>query len=321
MTESTDNPRVAVLFPGQGSQYIGMADPWMAHPAGKEILARASDVLGWDVAERSHDPDALARTEVVQLALFACDLAAFAVLRDEGVVVEAAAGHSLGEYAALVASGAVELEPGLSALAARAEAMGAASRDNPGGMTALIGLSPEDAHEVCAVAGRGDVLAVANENGPKQIVLSGSEAALQRAEELARSRGAKAIRLQVAGAFHSPLMQPALQAVREAIARIEFREPEFTIVPNVSARPTRNPLVLRDLLARHLVSPVRWDASMRAMDEMGLTWFLETGPGDVLGKLARRAVPGGTVRSIGSPEDAVAAAAALRQARRGEAST
>src|SRR6059058_1993238 len=109
MTESTSAPRVAVLFPGQGSQYKGMADPWVAHPAGKEILARASDVLGWDVAERSHDPDALARTEVVQLALFACDLAAFAVLRDEGVVVEAAAGHSLGEYAALVASGAVEL--------------------------------------------------------------------------------------------------------------------------------------------------------------------------------------------------------------------
>src|SRR2546423_14193349 len=106
MTESTDNPRVAVLFPGQGSQYIGMADPWMAHPAGKEILARASDVLGWDVAERSHDPDALARSEVVQLALFACDLAASAVPLDDGVEVEADPGHYLGEDDRLGASGA-----------------------------------------------------------------------------------------------------------------------------------------------------------------------------------------------------------------------
>src|SRR2546430_1452733 len=177
VNESTASPHVALLFPGQGSQFVAMADPWVSHPAGKEVLGRASDVLGWDVVERSQDPEALARTEVVQLAMFACDLAAFAVLRDEGVAVEAAAGHSLGEYAALVASGAVELEPGLSALAARAEAMGAASRDNPGAVTALIGLSPDEAHEGCAIAGRADVLAVANEIGPKRTVLSGPVAA------------------------------------------------------------------------------------------------------------------------------------------------
>lgn len=315
MSEAVASVRVAVLFPGQGSQYPGMADPWLAHPAGKEVLADASAILGWDVAQRSREPEALALTEVVQLSVFACDLAAFAVLRAEGVPVEAGAGHSLGEYAALVASGAVEFEPGLSALAARAEAMGVASRESPGAMTALVGLSPDEAREVCEVAGRGDVLAVANENGPKQIVLSGSVPAVERAEELARTRGGKALRLQVAGAFHSPLMQPALQSVRDAIARVDFREPEFTLVPNVSARPTRNPLVLRDLLARHLISPVRWDASMRAMDEMGITWFLEAGPGDVLGKLARRAVPGSTVRSIDTPEDAIATAGDLRRAR------
>jgi [acyl-carrier-protein] S-malonyltransferase len=294
--------KVAVLFPGQGSQYPGMADPWADHPAGKETLERSSAVLGWDVVERSRDPDALGRTEVVQPALFACDLAAFAVLESEGVQVDVAAGHSLGEYAALVASGAVDLEPGLEALAARAEAMGTASRESPGAMTALLGLSPEEAHEVCAVAGRGDVLAVANENSARQTVLSGSVAAVEKAEQLARTRGAKAVRLNVAGAFHSPLMEPALPAVREALSRVAFRPPAFPVVPNVSARPTQQPLELRDLLSRHLVSPVRWDATLHAMEHLGAGVFIEAGPGDVLSKLARRAVPGAMVVAAGSPQ-------------------
>jgi [acyl-carrier-protein] S-malonyltransferase len=305
--------RVAFLFPGQGSQYPGMADPWLEHPAGASALAEASEILGWDVVEASREPDALDRTDVVQLTVFACDLAAFRVLKAEGVPCHAVAGHSLGEYAALVASGAVALKPGLSALAARAEAMAKASQENPGAMTALIGMSPEDAYSVCDVAGRGDVLAVANENGPKQIVLSGSVAAIERAEGLARSRGGKAVRLPVAGAFHSPLMEGAVQPVREAISRIEFRHPEFPLVPNASGKPTTQPLVLRDLLSRHLISPVRWEASMRAMADMGITWFVEAGPGNVLGKLAARAVPGSTVRYAGSPAEARAIAEALRQ--------
>ena len=230
--------KIAILFPGQGSQFAGMADPWLDHPAGKDIMERAGAVLGWDVAEASRDPEALGRTEIVQPAVFACDLAAYAVLAAEGVRCDVAAGHSLGEYAAVVASGAVDLEAGLAALAARAEAMGRASREHPGAMTALIGVSPEEAHGICEVAGRGDVLAVANENSPKQTVLSGSVAAVGKAEELARSRGARAVRLNVAGAFHSPLMEPALGPVREALSRIEFREPAFQIVPNVSGTPT-----------------------------------------------------------------------------------
>jgi [acyl-carrier-protein] S-malonyltransferase len=294
--------KVAVLFPGQGSQYAGMADPWAQHPAGRDALERASGILGWDVVERSRDPEALERTEVVQPAVFACDLAAFAVLESEGVKVDVAAGHSLGEYAALVASGAVDLEPGLAALAARADAMGRASRESPGAMTALLGLSPEEAYEVCAIAGRGDVLAVANENSSRQTVLSGSVSAIEKAEELARTRGAKAIRLNVAGAFHSPLMEPALPAVREAISKVEFRQPSFPVVPNVTARPTQQPLELRDLLSRHLVSPVRWDATLRAMDALGASVFIEAGPGDVLSKLARRAVPGALVVAAGSPD-------------------
>ena len=308
---STSTLRCGILFPGQGSQYRGMADPWIEHPAGLQVLDEVSELLGWDVVEKSRDSEALGRTDIVQPALFACDLAAFAVVSAEGVPCDGVAGHSLGEYAALVASGAVELAPGLSALAARAAAMQLASEENPGSMTALLGLSPEEARDVCEVAGRGDVLAVANENGPKQIVLSGTVAAIERAEELARGRGAKAVRLQVAGAFHSPLMAPAVQPVREAISRMEFRTPRFPVVPNASGKPTTQPLILRDLLSRHLTSAVRWDASMRAMAELGITWYLEAGPGDVLAKLARRAVTGANARPVGSPAEARAVAEEL----------
>jgi [acyl-carrier-protein] S-malonyltransferase len=293
--------KVAILFPGQGSQYPGMADAWSDHPAGKETLEQASEILGWDVVQRSREPAELERTEVVQPAVFACDLAAFAVLCAEGIRFEIAAGHSLGEYAALVASGALGLRDGLTALTARADAMGRAARETPGAMTALIGIGVEDAREVCEIAGRGDVLAVANENAPKQTVLAGTLTAVERAEQLARGRGARAIRLNVAGAFHSPLMAPALAEVRRALSRVAFSPPALTIVPNVSARPTREPVELRDLLSRHLVSPVRWDATMRAIAHLGADAFVEAGPGDVLSKLARRAVPHAAVEQAGSP--------------------
>jgi [acyl-carrier-protein] S-malonyltransferase len=296
--------QVAVLFPGQGSQFPGMADPWMEHPAGRAMLEEASEVLGWDVVERSRDPEALQHTDVVQPAIFAVDLAAYSVLQAEGVPVHAAAGHSLGEYAALVASGAVKLKAGLTALMTRATAMAGASREQPGAMTALVGVTSEQAREVCEVAGRGDVLTVANENGAKQTVLAGSVAAIERAEELARSRGAKAMRLSVAGAFHSPLMAQAVQPIREAISRIQFHRPAFPLVPNATGKPTAEPLVLRDLLSRHVISPVRWEASVKAMASMGVNWFVEAGPGDVLSKLARRAAPEAHVRAVGTPEDA-----------------
>ena len=305
--------RIAFLFPGQGSQFPTMADPWLEDKNARKVLRKASKVLGWDVVEASRDAEALKRTDIVQPAIFACDLAAFTVLTDLGVPCHAAAGHSLGEYAALVAAGVMDLKHGLQALAVRARAMQAASEANPGGMTALIGMTLDEARDVCEVAGRGDVLAVANENGPKQTVLSGSLPAVERAEELARSKGAKAVRLQVAGAFHSPLMDSAVQPVRAAISKIQFRSPSFPIVPNASGKPTTQPLVLRDLLSRHLSSPVRWDASLRAMADTGISLFLEAGPGDVLAKLARRAIPGAEVRTVGSPEEARTVAASIRQ--------
>jgi [acyl-carrier-protein] S-malonyltransferase len=185
-------------------------------------------------------------------------------------------------------------------------------------MTALIGIAPEDADHVAEVAGRGDVLTVANQNGARQIVLSGTIAAIERAEELARMRGAKAVRLQVAGAFHSPLMDPALQPVRDVISRLEIHTPRFPIVPNASGKPTTQPLVIRDLLARHLISPVLWGQSMHAMDELDIDWFVEAGPGDVLSKLCRRILPEANVRPVRNPDEARTVAAELQRAAREE---
>lgn len=295
---------IAVLFPGQGSQYAGMAEPWNDHPAGKETLAEASEVLGYDVVDAAKDESKLALTDVVQPVLFACDLAAFRVLEAEGVVFSMTAGHSLGEFVALAAAGAVRADQALRAVVERGRAMQEASDASPGAMTALVGVSPQEAAEIVATAGRGDALTVANENSPKQTVLSGSVPAIERSEELARSRKVRAVRLKVAGAFHSKLMEPALPRVRSAIAKLEFSEPRFPVVPNASGRPTAQPSALRDLLSRHLVSPVRWERSIRAMAEAGIELFVEAGPGDVLSKLVKRCVPGSRAVTVGSPAEA-----------------
>ena len=300
--------KAAVLFPGQGSQYAGMAEPWADHLEARAVLEQASAVLGYDVIEACRDEARLADTAVVQPALFACDLAALRVLEAESIGFAMAAGHSLGEFVALVAAGVTDFGPTLEAVVERGLAMHDAAEAVPGAMSALVGISPTEAAEIVNTAGRGDVLMVANENSPKQTVVSGSVAAVERAEDLARSRKARVVRLNVAGAFHSPLMQPALDRVRAAVARLEFREPRFPVVPNASGRPTSQPSALRDLLSRHLVSPVKWERSIRAMAESGVDLFVEAGPGEVLAKLAKRCAPGARAVSVGTPAEARALA-------------
>jgi [acyl-carrier-protein] S-malonyltransferase len=300
--------KLAVLFPGQGSQYPGMAEPWTSHPEGRAVLDECSDVLGYDVVEACRDEDRLADTAVVQPALFACDMAAYRVLRAEDVDFAMAAGHSLGEFVALVAAEATDLRPTLEAVVERGRAMHEAGEAVPGAMSALVGISPDEAAEIVQVAGRGDVLTVANENSPKQTVVSGTVAAVERAEEMARSRKARVVRLKVAGAFHSSLMQPAAPRVREAIAKLEFRAPRIPVVPNASGRPTTQPAALRDLLSRHIVSAVKWERSIRAMADAGVEVFVEAGPGDVLAKLVKRCVPQARAVSVGTPAEASALA-------------
>jgi len=303
----------AVVFPGQGSQFVGMADPWAGHPASKEVLDEASTAMRRDVVAVSHDEAALATTDFVQPALLACDVAAFRVLEAEGLDTESlvgVAGHSLGEFAALVAAGSIGLADALELVVARGAAMQLAGKMRPGTMTALVGVGSHDAEELCGEVRGDDELVVANQNSPVQVVISGSVAAIERAEALAKERKIRAVRLKVAGAFHSELMRPAVAPILEVMSRIEVRAPRFPIAENVTGALVSDAAALRELVNIQVVSPVRWESGVRALEAAGATRFLEAGPGDVLTKLAKRIVPEATASAVGSPEAAVEAIAA-----------
>ena len=304
----------AVVFPGQGSQFVGMADPWAGHPASKEVLDEASTAMRRDVVAVSHDEAALATTDFVQPALLACDVAAFRVLEAEGLDTESlvgVAGHSLGEFAALVAAGSIGLTDALELVVARGAAMQLAGKMRPGTMTALVGVGSHDAEELCGEVRGDDELVVANQNSPVQVVISGSVAAIERAEALAKERKIRAVRLKVAGAFHSELMRPAVAPILEVMSRIEVHAPRFPIAENVTGALVSDAAALRELVNIQVVSPVRWESGVRALEAAGATRFLEAGPGDVLTKLARRIVPAATATAVGSPEAAADAIAGV----------
>jgi [acyl-carrier-protein] S-malonyltransferase len=300
---------VAALFPGQGSQFVGMADPWASDPVGRRTLDQAAEVLGVDVVEGCRDEAALATTEFVQPALLACDVAAFRILLEAGATFSGTAGHSLGEFAALVAAEVLGYGEALELVRVRGEAMERAARERPGTMTALLGVDVGAAGRLCEEVRADDVLQVANENSPQQVVVSGSIVAVERLEALARDRRIRAVRLSVAGAFHSPLMEPAVDALRDGIAAAGFETPQRSVASNVTGEIVEDPEELRELLIRHVVSPVRWAACMQALAGAGVDSFVEAGPGDVLTRLAKRAVPGASATAVGSPEAAVAFAA------------
>ena len=300
---------VAILFPGQGSQVVGMADPWTEHAAGRDVLEEASGAIGRDLVEGCRDEEALRTTAFVQPALLTCDIAAFRVLRAEGVEAQAAAGHSLGEFAALVAAGALDLTTALRVVAVRGRAMQEASDAHPGTMTALIGAGAAEAASIRDAVRDDDVLTVANENASNQTVLSGAPSAIERAEEEAKRRKIRAMRLNVAGAFHSPLMQPAVESIAQALAGTTFARPAFPVVANVTGAFVEDPDELRGLLALHVVSPVRWESSLRALAAAGFDTFVEAGPGQVLSKIVARELPGVRAVAVDSPDAARAFAA------------
>jgi [acyl-carrier-protein] S-malonyltransferase len=296
----------ALVFPGQGSQFPGMADPWTGHPAGRAVTDEASEVLGLDLVAGCHDESLLATTEFTQPALLACDVAALRVLDalSGSRTWIGAAGHSLGEFAALVAAGVLPFADALRIVEVRGRQMQLAADERPGTMSALLGIGTPDAAALCEEARGDDVLLVANENSPQQVVISGSVAAVERAEAICAERKIRAVRLRVAGAFHSSLMEPAVEPLTEVIDAVTFTAPLFPIAANVTGELVTDPEAMRTLLTRHVVSPVRWEACARALGGAGAETFIEAGPGDVLTKLAKRVVSGARAVAVGSPQQA-----------------
>jgi [acyl-carrier-protein] S-malonyltransferase len=281
-----------------------MADAWDGDELGRAALEEASAAMGRDIVQGCRDEAALATTDFVQPAILACDVAAFRVLESLGVTFTGAAGHSLGEFAALVAAGVLSLPDALAIVVVRGRAMQAAGQERPGTMTALLGVGPRDASELCEQARGEDVLLVSNENSPQQVVISGSIPAIERAEALAAERRVRAVRLKVAGAFHSPLMEPAVAPIADVINAATFSPPLFPVAANVTGELEEDPDEIRALLKRHVISPVRWERCAQALAAAGADTFVEAGPGDVLTKLAKRVVPGARAVSVASPEAA-----------------
>jgi [acyl-carrier-protein] S-malonyltransferase len=309
---------VAFVFPGQGSQVPGMGlDFGGFDEAAAELYQWASACLGWDLAETldKASPDELRQTYIAQPAIFCVSVAALRALEAAGVPRPAyVAGHSLGEFSALVAAGALSFEAGLLLVARRAEAMQRAADARPGSMSSVLGLSAEGVEMAVEATAQRQVLAVANDNAPGNVVVSGEWAALERLPAAAKELGARrVVPLNVGGAFHSPLMAPAVQAFQPHLAAAPLRDPVIPLVANATAEPVTEGARLRELLARQLTGRVRWTESVRRMAALGVDTFIEVGPGTVLTGLIRRTVEGTRVLSAGDAAGVAAVAEALRE--------
>ncbi|MBX3437209.1 MAG: ACP S-malonyltransferase [Planctomycetaceae bacterium] len=287
--------RIALLFPGQGAQHVGMGQTIAArYPAAARLYEQASSILGYDLARVCFEGPAseLDSTVISQPAIFVTSLAALEKLRadapDVVLASEAAAGLSLGEYTALVFAGAMTFEDGLRVVQQRGRAMQDAADATPSGMVSLLLLEVPQVEEICQQARHAGTLQIANYLCPGNTVVSGDNAACELAAELAEAAGGRAIPLAVAGAFHTPLMEPADQRLAEALASVDIKSPEIPVYSNVDAEPHTNPAELKEILVRQVVSPVRWEESVRAMLAAGIDEFYEIGPGKVLTGLLKR---------------------------------
>lgn len=296
------------MFPGQGSQQPGMGKALAeAYGSARDVFDRVSEATGRDVRAIcwEMDADTLRQTENAQLALFTASLAAYnAALERSQFTPVVGAGHSVGEYAALAASGVLASEDAARLVQRRGDLMARAGKLTPGTMAAVLGLDDEVVEGVCAEVSSEDAPVVAaNYNSPGQVVISGAVAAVETACERLKEAGAKrCLPLNVSGAFHSPLMKDAAEAMGEALRQVEFRAGAFPVVSNVLAEPVEDPGAWPDLLTRQLAEPVRWTASVMTMQRMGARLFAEFGTGTVLCGLVRRAVADAEALSVDSPE-------------------
>lgn len=287
---------IAVVFPGQGSQYVGMGKAFYeADPACQQIFAAAAQASGLDIARLCFDGplDELTLTVNLQPAVVAVDLCAWLALSKAGLAPMAVAGHSLGEYPALVAAGAISPQKCLELVSLRGKLMDREANAHPGAMSAVMGLEPEAVAQLCADA--GGVVQPANYNTGAQTVITGAAEAVAAANALAKERGAKAIPLKVSGAWHSPLMAAAGRDMADALAPLDFTPLKRVIAPNLTGQPTMDMAQAKAALVDQLTSPVRWVQSVEALLAMGVDVFIEAGPKNVLAGLIKKIAPA-TVR-------------------------
>jgi [acyl-carrier-protein] S-malonyltransferase len=297
---------LALLFPGQGSQYVGMARPLAeAFPGAARILEEADDVLGFSLsALMAEGPEEeLTATRNAQPAILTHSVAVLAVVRDRLGPIALAAGHSLGEFSGHVAAGTLSFADALEVVRLRGELMFEAGQERPGTMAAILGLDDDALERVCASVTEG-ICVPANFNSAGQTVVSGDVAGVEQGMALAQEAGARrVVRLNVSGAFHSPLMTPAAGGLAAKLESVEMADPAFPVVSNVTARPVMSRDEARRLLVEQLTSPVRWSKSVETMVQAGVDRFLELGPGTVLTGLNRRNAKGVPCTSLGEPAD------------------
>jgi [acyl-carrier-protein] S-malonyltransferase len=301
----------AFIFPGQGSQAVGMGKA-LAEASGtaRELFQEVDEALGQNLTRLMMEgpQEELTLTENAQPAIMANALATLRVLEREGGVglddkASFVAGHSLGEYTALAAAGAFDVATTARLLKLRGQAMQAAVPVGQGAMAALLGLGLDAARQVADEAAQGEICAVANDNDPNQVVVSGHKAAVERALEIAKAKGAKrALLLPVSAPFHSPLMEPAARAMAEALGAVHIRAPMVPVYANVTAAPAHDPAEIRRLLIEQVTAMVRWRESVAAMAEAGVTNFVEFG-GKVLSPMVKRIAPDAETTSVVTMND------------------
>ena len=302
----------AFTFPGQGSQKVGMGkDLAEQYPAAKAVFEEVNDALGKNLSQIMWDgpPEDLTMTENAQPALMAVSMAVMRVLEAEKAFdlkssLKFIAGHSLGEYSALAAGGAISLTDTAKLLQIRGQAMQKAIPVGVGAMAAILGLDYDPVREIAEQAAEGDICAAANDNAPGQVVVSGTKAAVERAMELASEKGARrAILLPVSAPFHCLLMAPAAEAMQAALANVTIVEPAVPLIANVLATPITSPDEIRQRLVEQVTGTVRWNESVAYMAANGIETLVEVGAGKVLSGLARRIERNLETKSLGTPEE------------------
>lgn len=308
--------KLGLLFPGQGSQYVGMGKQLLEEfPVARRTFQEASDVLGEDMVKLCLEgaEDRLRLTANAQPAILTLSIAAFRVVKEElGISPACAAGHSLGEYSALVAAQAMSFPDAVLAVRKRGQFMQQAVPQGQGAMAAVLGMDAADVDRICREAAGPEVVVAANYNGPGQVVVSGHASAVERVARAAKQQGAKkVVELPVSAPFHSPLLAPAGEKLREVLENMSFRDPAFPVISNVDAKPYPAGSAVVELLARQVSHPVRWEESMQLMASWGVHVAVELGPKKVLVGLLKRIAPGIVGVQVEDPAGAQELARAL----------